>query len=117
VTLGATHTEVKLTPDGVAVIEVNPRLAGGTIPVLVEHAIGIDLLEQQVRAVAGLPVSLAPTRDRHAGIRFRLADAPKSGYDRLGHVIAHADTADDVLAALAATTALDGEDHTEARAA
>jgi hypothetical protein len=37
--------------------------------------------------------------------------------NRLGHVIAHADTADDVVAELAAMTALDGEDHTEARAA
>lgn len=117
VTLGATHTEVKLTAGGVAVIEVNPRLAGGMIPVLVEHATGIDLLEQQVRAAAGLPVSLTPTRDRHAGIQFRLADTPRSGYDRLGHVIAHADTRADVVATLAARTALDGEDHTEARAA
>lgn len=117
VTLGATHTEVKLTPRGVAVIEINPRLAGGMIPALVEHATGVDLLEQQLRATAGLPVSLTPTRRRHAGVQFRLAERPRSGYDRLGHVIAHADTQDDVVAALAAQTALDGEEYTEARAA
>jgi S-sulfo-L-cysteine synthase (3-phospho-L-serine-dependent) len=106
VTLGATHTEVKVTADGVAVIEVNPRLAGGMIPALVEHATGVDLLEQQLRAAAGLPVSLTPTRREHAGIRFHLAKQARSGYDRLGHVIAHADTQEGVLAALA----LDGED-------
>jgi len=113
VTLGATHTEVKLTAAGVAVIEVNPRLAGGMIPTLVEHATGVDLLEQQVRAAAGLPVSLTPTRRRHAGIRFRLAPGARSGYDRLGHVIAHADTREGVLVALD----LAGEDFLEEKAA
>lgn len=111
ITLGATHTEVKLTARGAAVIEVNPRLAGGMIPALVEHATGVDLLEQQVRIAAGLPVSLTPTRRRYAGIQFQLTDTPRSGYDRLGHVIAHAETQDGVLAAL------DGEDYMEDQAA
>lgn len=137
ITLGATHTEVKLTADGVAVIEINPRLAGGMIPRLIEHATGVDLLEQQIRAAAGLPVSLTPRHQRHAGIQFLLADTPgvlstvdgvewarrlaaevvvtatpgdpagppRSGYDRLGHVIAHAETQDKVVAALTAATA------------
>lgn len=100
VTLGATHTEVKLTPRGAAVIEINPRLAGGMIPALIEHATGVNLVEQQIRAAAGLPVSLTPTRHRHAGIQFQLADTARSGYDRLGHVIAHADTQEGVVAAL-----------------
>ena len=137
VTLGATHTEVRLTRSGVAVIEINPRLAGGMIPALIEHATGIDLLEQQVRVAAGLSPNLTPTRSRHAGIQFLLADQsgvlshvdgllvakqraaevtvtarpgaavrpPKSGYDRLGHVIATGDDHDDVTVALAAATA------------
>lgn len=140
VTLGATHTEVKLTPAGVAVIEINPRLAGGMIPALIQHATGVDLLEQQVRVAAALPLLLTPQHDRHAGIQFLLADRPgvlsrvdglaaarllvaevavtarpgatvgrpRSGYDRLGHVIVHADGHDGVSAALdAATAALD----------
>jgi cysteine synthase A len=137
VTLGATHTEVKLTPAGVAVLEVNPRPAGGMIPALVEHATGTDLLEQQVRVAAGLAPDLVPRCRGHAGIQFLLAGAagllshvdgvaaarllahevvvtaapgtvvgpPRSGYDRLGHVIAHGDSADEVVAALAAATA------------
>ena len=32
VTLGAFHTEIKLTPDGPRVIEVNGRLGGGALP-------------------------------------------------------------------------------------
>lgn len=136
VTLGATHTEVKVTPAGPVVVEINPRPAGGMIPTLIHHATGIDLLEQQVRAAAGLPPNLTPTQVRHAGIRFLLADQtgelstvegttaarrhaevtitarpgrlvgpPRSGYDRLGHVIAHGITRTEVTQALAAAHA------------
>lgn len=34
-----------------------------------------------------------------------VAGPPRSGYDRLGHVIAHAETQDKVIAALTAATA------------
>jgi cysteine synthase/biotin carboxylase len=72
--LAASHTEVKLTPTGASVIEINGRAAGGMIPELMRLAIGVDLLEQQLRAAAGLPVDLTPSRRRVAGIRFLLAD-------------------------------------------
>jgi cysteine synthase A len=74
---GASHVEVKLTPDGPAIVEINARLAGGMIPELVRLATGIELLEQQLRAFAALPVRLTPTRARRAGIRFILA--PQAG--------------------------------------
>lgn len=70
--LGAAHTEVKLAPDEVCVLEINPRLAGGMIPELIRQATGTDLLEQQLRAVAGLPIDLTAVRAAHAGIRFLL---------------------------------------------
>lgn len=73
---GPAHVEVKETAAGAAVIEINARLAGGMIPELVRPATGIDLLEQQIRAAAGLPVRLAPDRSRHAGIRFLTAARP-----------------------------------------
>ena len=73
---GASHVELKLTPDGPAVIEINARLAGGMIPELVRLATGVDLLEQQLRAAIGRPVELAPGRDLVAGIRFLLAQRP-----------------------------------------
>ncbi|MDF3299502.1 pyridoxal-phosphate dependent enzyme [Streptomyces tropicalis] len=72
---GATHTEVKLTPDGPAVVEINPRPAGGMIPELVRLATGIDLLEQQLRAAVGLPPVLKRAHDAHAGIQFVLPPA------------------------------------------
>ncbi|WP_239144282.1 pyridoxal-phosphate dependent enzyme [Streptomyces sp. SID14515] len=71
---GPTHTEVKLTGRGPAIIEINPRLAGGMIPELIRLATGRDLLEQQIRAAAALPVDLAADRSGHAGIQFLLAD-------------------------------------------
>ncbi|MEV0644087.1 ATP-grasp domain-containing protein [Phytomonospora sp. NPDC050363] len=71
--LGATHTEVRLTERGPVLIEINARAAGGMIPELVRLATGVDLLEQQLRAAAGLPVRLDPTRAGHAGIAFLLS--------------------------------------------
>jgi biotin carboxylase len=74
---GASHVELKLTPDGPAVVEINARLAGGMIPELVRLATGVELLEQQLRAAIGRPVDLTLWRDpRFAGIRFLLAGAP-----------------------------------------
>jgi S-sulfo-L-cysteine synthase (3-phospho-L-serine-dependent) len=76
VRMGATHTEVKLTGHGPAIVEINPRLAGGMIPELIRLATGTDLLEQQLRAAAAQPADLAPRRSAHAGIRFLLATEP-----------------------------------------
>ncbi|OIK26860.1 pyridoxal-phosphate dependent enzyme [Streptomyces malaysiense] len=73
--LGATHTEVKLTAEGPAVIEINPRPAGGMIPELIRLATGVDLLEQQLRTAVGLAPALKPAHDAHAGIQFLLPDA------------------------------------------
>ncbi|MEV4319528.1 ATP-grasp domain-containing protein [Actinocrispum sp. NPDC049592] len=73
---GPSHIEVKLSPSRAAVVEINARLAGGMIPELVRLVDGIDLIEQQIRAVAGRPVDLTPVRreDRCAGIRFLMVD-------------------------------------------
>jgi S-sulfo-L-cysteine synthase (3-phospho-L-serine-dependent) len=141
---GPTHTELKLTPTGPVVIELNGRLAGGMIPELIRLAGGPDLLEQQLRfAVGERPVITAggARPGRHAGIRFITAhrrgvlgevrglDAarrvrhitnvvvsmspgatigpPRSAYDRIGYIMAAADSSSAVSAALdAALTAI-----------
>ncbi|MEV7557454.1 pyridoxal-phosphate dependent enzyme [Streptomyces sp. NPDC089795] len=72
--LGATHTEVKLTADGPALVEINPRPAGGMIPELIRLATGVDLLDAQLRAALGLPPHLKAEETGHAGIQFLLAD-------------------------------------------
>ena len=74
---GPAHVELRLTQDGPRIVEVNPRLAGGMIPRMVEEALGIDLIEHVVadRRRAGRGRS-RPARSRAASIRFLLAHGP-----------------------------------------
>lgn len=70
---GAAHVELRLTAAGPRVVEVNPRLAGGMIPRMVQEATGVDLIELLVARAAGLRPVPAPTRAGAASIRFLLA--------------------------------------------
>ncbi|MEA2563408.1 MAG: hypothetical protein QOH06_4912 [Acidobacteriota bacterium] len=70
---GPAHTEIRLTAAGPVVVEINPRLAGGMIPELVRHALGIDLLTAFLNQLDGQPVDLAPLRAEWASIRFLIA--------------------------------------------
>jgi argininosuccinate lyase len=72
---GAVHAELRLGPDGAQIIEVNPRLAGGMIPDLVNRAYGIDLIDAQVRAAAGMSRDATASVRAAASIRFLTADA------------------------------------------
>ncbi|MFG2713698.1 pyridoxal-phosphate dependent enzyme [Streptomyces goshikiensis] len=69
---GPAHTEVRLTGSGSAVIEINPRLAGGLIPELYRLATGVDLLAAQVRHATGADPVLPGGFARYAGIQFLL---------------------------------------------
>jgi len=71
---GPAHTEIRLTEEGPVVVEINPRLAGGMIPELVRHALGIDLLSAFLNQLCGQPVDLSPGRAEWASIRFLTAD-------------------------------------------
>lgn len=72
---GATHTEVKWTSKGCAVIEINARLAGGMIPELIRLTTGVDMLEQQIRcAVDGPTILTDPVVEGTAGIQFLMAE-------------------------------------------
>ncbi|MFJ9782992.1 ATP-grasp domain-containing protein [Amycolatopsis sp. NPDC101161] len=72
---GAAHVEIRLTPSGPRLMEVNPRPAGGMIPELVRAATGVDLVAAQVSAVLGLPPDLRATRRACASLRFLTATA------------------------------------------
>jgi len=67
---GASHTEVKYTAEGSAIVEINARLAGGMIPELITLVTGLDLLEQQCRVASGQKPCLHADRDGFAGIQF-----------------------------------------------
>ena len=73
---GPAHTEVRLTAAGPVVVEINPRLAGGMIPELVEKALGIDLIAALFAQLCGEPVDLAPKRRGFSSVRFLLAPRP-----------------------------------------
>jgi biotin carboxylase len=71
---GAAHTELRMSAEGPVVIEVNPRLAGGMIPVAVRAATGRDLVDEVIARAAGQDVPPAGPGAGHAAIRFLLAE-------------------------------------------
>ena len=77
---GVAHTEVKLTPEGPKLIEVNPRPAGNQITELVRRVTGIDLPAVYAQLAVGERPELrrADTGVRSAAISFLLP--PRSGH-------------------------------------
>ena len=73
------HTEIKLTPDGPRVVEVNPRPAGNRITELIRHVTGIDLAAACVDVALGRAARPAPTGHRTAQRRHRLPRAADRG--------------------------------------
>ncbi|MEI9413195.1 acetyl-CoA carboxylase biotin carboxylase subunit family protein [Mesorhizobium salmacidum] len=50
---GPTNVDLRWTKRGPVVIEVNPRLAGGTSPRLIQAAYGVDLITEHIKLVTG----------------------------------------------------------------
>ena len=76
ITWGPVHVELKIKNGVPVLVEANPRLAGGFIPILVRHSLGIDLIEATLRRALGHEVHLRATRTCSASIRFLLCDQP-----------------------------------------
>jgi biotin carboxylase len=69
---GCLHTEVKFTPDGPRIIEVNGRMGGG-VPEMLERAAGVSLLDLTLRVALGEPVFVdGPVATDRIGYRFFL---------------------------------------------
>ena len=69
---GCLHTEVKFTPEGPRIIEVNGRVGGG-VPEMFERATGISLLALTLRMSLSQPVSMhGPIATDRIGYRFFL---------------------------------------------
>lgn len=71
--LGIFHVEVIRTRDGLRLVEVNPRIAGGTVPEVIRAATDCDLFEVLVDLFAGAPVPDAPFPVRRAASHSFLA--------------------------------------------
>ncbi|MFD9404413.1 ATP-grasp domain-containing protein [Streptomyces sp. NPDC060011] len=67
---GVTHTELRLTPDGPRIVEVNGRLGGDFIPLLGQLSTGVDQVAAAAALALGHTPTLTPTRDRCAEVRF-----------------------------------------------
>ncbi len=89
---GPTHTELRLRGAEPVILEINPRLAGGMIPVLIEDATGIDVLEALLDTFLGQAPKLAPSRRRTASIAFLIPE--RAG--RLERITPPAETAKEV---------------------
>jgi biotin carboxylase len=69
---GCLHTEVKFTPDGPRIIEVNGRVGGG-VPEMLERAAGVGLLDLTLQVALGEPVFVdGPVATDRIGYRFFL---------------------------------------------
>ncbi len=78
VTTGCLHTEIKFTPDGPRVIEVNGRVGGG-VPEMLNRAAGVPLVELTLRVALGEAVVIdGPVPTERIGYRFFLQPPPLS---------------------------------------
>ena len=72
---GITHTELKLTPAGPKLVEVNARLGGDLIPYLGLRATGVDPGLAAAAVACGRPPVLAPDRKLVGAVRFFYVEA------------------------------------------
>ncbi|WFU31410.1 ATP-grasp domain-containing protein [Bradyrhizobium brasilense] len=66
---GPAHVELRAHQGRITIIEVNPRLAGGSIPALYRHATGFDPVLAFLRSLLGMP-SETPNAAACGSIRF-----------------------------------------------
>jgi len=110
---GCLHTEVKFTPDGPRIIEVNGRVGGG-VPEMLERAAGVSLLDLTLRVALGERVSVdGPVATERIGYRFFLqpptVSATVTAIDGINDFSDHAEV-DTVSVHLGPGAALDWRD-------
>ncbi|MES0151384.1 acetyl-CoA carboxylase biotin carboxylase subunit family protein [Mesorhizobium sp. M0012] len=71
---GPTNIELRWTKRGPVIIEVNPRLAGGSEPQLLQLAYGVDLVTEHIKLVIGDECDLRRRNSQAAAARFLLPD-------------------------------------------
>jgi biotin carboxylase len=72
VTIGCLHSEIKFTPEGPRVIEINGRVGGG-VPEMLDRAAGVPLVELTLRLALGESTAIdGPVETKRIGYRFFL---------------------------------------------
>ncbi|MFF1680750.1 ATP-grasp domain-containing protein [Streptomyces sp. NPDC058256] len=74
VTCGALCIEVMLTARGPRIVEINGRVGGDLLHVLISEALGLDLARIAADIATGTHPQLRPTRDLSAAIQFLYPD-------------------------------------------
>lgn len=74
---GFAHIELKIKAGQLFIVEVNPRLAGGMIPILIEESTGINLLKSLIKLYTGQLAEEQITYKKFAAIRHLIPS--KSG--------------------------------------
>ncbi len=74
---GPSHTEIRLAEGAPKIIEINPRLAGGMIPVLIRLVQGVDLILIILKLICGQDIQINDLvqGDCYAAIRFLIPPA------------------------------------------
>jgi biotin carboxylase len=71
VTMGATHTEVKVTPENkVKIIETHTRPGGDCITELIEESYGFKVYQLAIESIIGIDLQLNKSKSKASAIRF-----------------------------------------------
>ncbi len=81
VEIGSAHTEIKLTADGLRVIEVNGRIGGG-VPDMLRLATGVEIVKLAMRAALGWPSEVDGV-PASTGVAYRFFYQPPPSASRL----------------------------------
>lgn len=74
ITWGPAHVELRSDGREIHLIEVNPRLAGGYIPIMIRQASGLYLIAATILKAAGQTFKLDKARSDSAALRFIVPD-------------------------------------------
>lgn len=75
---GPAHTELIVSKSGPRIVEINPRLVGATVSLLMNKVLGYSIHEEILKMHVGLPVSFK-TSPKGVGV-FQQIVSPKSGW-------------------------------------
>jgi biotin carboxylase len=79
--VGTAHTEIKLTADGLRLIEINGRVGGG-VPEMLRLAAGVDIMRLTIRAALGLELGVSELPPS-TGVAYRFFYQPPSSARRV----------------------------------
>lgn len=67
---GSCHLEMRLAQGGWKLVEINPRMSGGAMNIMIEEGTGINLVEEILKMNLGEQPSLEKTRNQHVYTQY-----------------------------------------------